>query len=786
MARFHARQHELQRFQAGSVNLTLWNQDGRFSPWNTNGPYYNLLNPVDASQDGGDSDSSGTWGWTSNASVLTYLTPPVILDKAYTLKIVGNGGSPTTASAGRDGMGNATVYPVTAGKSYTAMCSFLTSVTARAWTVQIDWYKSDHTTLISSSVSSSVMDNTTTWTKATVAGVTAPALAAFAVITVSGASLANNEVHWICRAALFNAVANVPNTAWAPGQRGLVPARPIKCTATWSGTPYPVFYMYVDNWTPKYGQVKAEQVISATDAMKLLALANMDHSVYPGQVITDGATQLYRLGDNIGSTTALESISGDALTATDVTFGQPQPILTDSSGSATFPEIVSAVKVLTPLTGTAYSLEWWFQASAPAANEMYLFNQLGSNPGNVGQVIVAIESAGGGHPGALQVFFDSLDGTSQYGSLNGTTSLCDGAWHHVVIARNGATVTVYVDGQVYGSVAGNPFTLSTNINNTAEPAVIGGINQEGVAGITSGFAGNLANFAIYQEVYAVGVDSVESLYVGLCRVFRTRVGVTRISAMLGTTDWPSALQNIATGSSLVQPPTSSLTTLSALSYIQTIEATEQGAFYCDESGVFVYRDRHYVITASAANTSQATFANDLTAGHFHFLSQSLVPAEDDLDLWNDVPGQRQGGVLQRSQDASSIRAYQKRTLTGYTSGLQTSDNEVLDLTQWLVAHYGVPITRVRSISLDNTADAGANLPQMLGRTLLDRITISWQPIDGTTVPFDQDSLIESITHNVTQSKWVTTWQLSPAEAQSYLILNDPVYGKLSAGNRLAY
>ena len=46
---------------------------------------------------------------------------------------------------------------------------------------------------------------------------------------------------------------------------------------------------------------------------------------------------------------------------------------------------------------------------------------------------------------------------------------------------------------------------------------------------------------------------------------------------------------------------------------------------------------------------------------------------------------------------------------------------------------------------------------MLGRKLLDRVTVIWQPMDGTTSPFTQDSLIESIQHDFSPELWTTTW-----------------------------
>jgi hypothetical protein len=71
-----------------------------------------------------------------------------------------------------------------------------------------------------------------------------------------------------------------------------------------------------------------------------------------------------------------------------------------------------------------------------------------------------------------------------------------------------------------------------------------------------------------------------------------------------------------------------------------------------------------------------------------------------------------------------------------------------------------------------------NLPQMLGRQLLDRITIDWLPIDGSTVPFSQQSLIEQITHTVTPELWTTTFAVTPIGTEPFFILDSPPQGIL--------
>ena len=115
-----------------------------------------------------------------------------------------------------------------------------------------------------------------------------------------------------------------------------------------------------------------------------------------------------------------------------------------------------------------------------------------------------------------------------------------------------------------------------------------------------------------------------------------------------------------------------LTTTPVLSYVQSVENTEQGFFYVDESGNFVFRDRHYSVQNPAAITSNGVFANDANTAHFKFLQGSIIPADDALDLWNDAPVSATTnaaiGVTGDVQDAPNLdsqRWYFKRTIQGF-------------------------------------------------------------------------------------------------------------------------
>ena len=80
--------------------------------------------------------------------------------------------------------------------------------------------------------------------------------------------------------------------------------------------------------------------------------------------------------------------------------------------------------------------------------------------------------------------------------------------------------------------------------------------------------------------------------------------------------------------------------------------------------------------------------------------------------------------------------------------------------------------RAPQITIQNTYSLGANLPQILGRTIYDRITVQYEgQTAGST--FAQDSLIESIEHDVDISTgiWAATFAQSPYEISLVQLTN---------------
>jgi Concanavalin A-like lectin/glucanases superfamily len=517
---------------------------------------------------------------------------------------------------------------------------------------------------------------------------------------------------------------------------GLTPGHPVRVTATWSGTTYPVFYGYAKGWVPAYGAARATMTLQCYDVLALLNLNTLDTGQY-GVFPTANAAYYWPLNDGVTASSAAPAVGGTALNVLrpPVAFGYPGPFLTTADTSVN----ISSGGVLAPastisISSTAISWELWCKGTSYGNGELLTFG------GGDGIIIL------GGYP-------------YSYG-MTATHRVDDGNWHHIVMSSNGTTASLYVDGVLNATTSAGPFLeafigLGAHVG-TAFPAT----------------SATLAQVAIYTT--ALTATQVANQYAIGTAGFLTQDTGARISAILATAGLDASQYNVGAGTVQVEGSTSSLAATTAMSYINTVTNTERGLVYQDPAGVVQFRNRHYVYENAAGSTSNATFG--YASGQIQYLSTGLVPGTDDLDLWNNILVNRNGGIVQRAADATSQAKYGRRTLSGYTGLLFTNDGDSLDLAQGLLYQYKNPSTRVRSLTLSSTINAGAALPQMLGRQLLDRITINWRPIDGTSVDFSQQSLIEQVTHTVTPDQWTTTFAVTPVGTESFFILGTSLLG----------
>lgn len=435
-----------------------------------------------------------------------------------------------------------------------------------------------------------------------------------------------------------------------------------------------------------------------------------------------------------------------------ITFGEPGA-LTGTSGTSAllsnFPGSFVQINGTVTGTGTAHTIECILKEKGTTALT----------------TIVQVLNWGNTSPFFRFLF---ITGKLQAGTVTTGEHLVANQFNHLLQTVTGTTVKLYLNGVLIGT----------------------GSRASGAISSTN-FEVILNTYAFYfQEVAAYNVCLTATQAKTHYQLFATGVQPNpsgkQIKVLMTSSGIPaSAIGTIATGKVTCKAPLITLGQTQLLSVIQTAENTENGFFYCAETGKITYLDGQYFEKAPAAITSNCTIADDTTPAHFP-PAVPPTPGLDDLTLWNYIPVGIQGATatsptsaLLIAQTSTSQTKYGKRVLTGYTGMYFTTRQNAQARATLLKIVYSTPMVRIRQVSINSRATAGTNFPQMLGRKLLDAITVHWLPFDGTASAFVQLSNIEKITHTVTKSTWTTTWGLAPVFQRTWFVLNNATRGVLA-------
>ena len=516
---------------------------------------------------------------------------------------------------------------------------------------------------------------------------------------------------------------------------GLTPGHPVRVTATWASVSYPIYSGFVKSYIPAYGATRATMTLACYDWLALLNFNSLDNTAYSILPLAS-ATNYWPLDDPIGSASLSDDKGSAPFTAFYGTLGVAGPFPTSSATAVLFPSVWAQANTAASVpTSAAMSVDLWVNTT-DAGLDLFTLPSLVTTGGDFSLWLV------GGHVTA---------------AVKGTTisttrpNVADGQWHYVAMTYSGSVVLIYVDGALVGSGSATGTVTSAQV----------------LIGFTSSSA-TMAQVALYPAVLTPA--QITSQFALGSAGFVTQDTGSRAAVTLQVGGVPAAaIQSTMAGSGnvTVQGSTSSLATTTVMGYLNTVMSSERGLIYQTPAGVVTFRSRHYPYETSTSTTSRYTFG--YTTGQLHYYSANIVPGMDDIDIWNNVLVGRNGGVVQQSQDTTSQTHYGRRTMN--QSGLLfINDLDSQDLAQGLLSQYKDAKPRVRSLVVDNTIGAGAALPAMLGLDLLDRITVNWRPIDGSTIDFTQPSLVEQITHVVTPSTWTTTLAVTPVGTESFWIL----------------
>ncbi len=762
------RQHELNRFDAGTGMVDVWNLDGRFNPWNTASPYSPYLQLMRPAQirmtwnqmhvrDSVPVNGTPTWFGMTNCTVGSTLTATANANGAMTVGQAYTGGS---------------IVPVTPGLVCSALITVFSVTTARTATLTLQWLNG--VTPLGTTVSTSLADTAGGVQLQVPLGI-APATATGVALQVTWAACTAGEQHSFAYAQIVYQPAIT--VFCAPGPLAAQPGAAIEATNAW-----PVLTGHIKSVPIHWpDEIKSVAQIELVDAFGLFNLSTPVTKGYAAQIAADGATVYYQMDDTTGSTTiaptvnpgtGLLGVSGVVIPGDqNAVFSLPGAVLTTGGTAIDFGPVNNSLRApyvdctRAGFSGGSFSFECWFKTKGGAPV---------GGPSNFAVTIAAQNVAGpnGWYCGvtafgSVQFILISGIGATQAVQCAG---VADNLWHHMAVTYDGFTLAMYVDGAVRQSAVitgvALAVTAKTYLASFGPGLSTGNVTLDEVAF----YNGTTLTLAPVNLHYRLGV------YLG------QQQSGAYIGAILDNVGWAAAARQLDAGSSTITANTRDLSTTPALSEMQLVETTEVGALFMTTGGTARWIARLALIQAPYT-TVQVGFG-DFGGVYVPFEPNPEV-VYDELDVWNIGSVQRLNGILQTATNTASVTSYGPRVMAR-TGLLQTNDLECLAQAQWIAARFAQPVTRVRRITVKPMVGADGNGHRaILQRELMDCVRVRKNVQQGGGTGFVSTGSLERIQHHVDMmtGEWSVDLAVAPADPNSYWVLG---VSQLDVNARLAY
>lgn len=246
----------------------------------------------------------------------------------------------------------------------------------------------------------------------------------------------------------------------------------------------------------------------------------------------------------------------------------------------------------------------------------------------------------------------------------------------------------------------------------------------------------------------------------------------RINAVLNqpTVAWPLAQRNIDTGSSVVG---ADVFDGNVLSYLQLVEASEQGQLFIAKNGDIRFVNGSVTITS---DLTSVLFADDGTGVPY---TNAAVNYGTEL-LFNQVEATSAAGTAisnnTESQTKYGITQATVNTLLAVYSSVES-------LSQYWVNKYGEPEYRFENLTVNLNGLTGAQQTDVLGLELGDIIQIKFTP-NGVGSAIERYGQIINIDHSIGIDRHDITFGVGSLQ-YSFLVLDDEGFGILDT-NALAF
>jgi len=251
---------------------------------------------------------------------------------------------------------------------------------------------------------------------------------------------------------------------------------------------------------------------------------------------------------------------------------------------------------------------------------------------------------------------------------------------------------------------------------------------------------------------------------------------TRVSYLLDLPeiDYP-ATRNISAGQTTLGAYQIDANT-NALTYLQSIATSEQGACFIAANGDLTFTDR---LEASFAPTV-AVFSDAGT--DIPYTALQVIYGQEFL--YNRIQATVEGGTVQVADNASSQTDFGISTFSLPNLLLQ-SDADALTLANYLVALYAEPQYRFDDLGLITSAMSAGNRNTINSLELQDVVEITRTFVTGSPASVTELYKVERLNHTITAGEHRVSIGLFNTEVLFQLILDDAIFGTLDGDNALA-
>ena len=567
-----------------------------------------------------------------------------------------------------------------------------------------------------------------------------------------------------------------------PYVAGLTPGRPIRIQATApGGSAETIFQGYVDQWDQQYSNPSdAVAVVTASDAFKVLNLITLP-SYWEYQVREDGPTAWFRFDDGDAPTQPFETISGRSVGSWKTTAGAATTgastgslVAGDSSVSAVldgtdFIEIPAGFLPYDFVNYLAKTVECWISTSTTTDGTYGIFYKPAF------EFTFALGMVVTGGVGVIQGQIGTGAGVNQSYSETSAVTVNDGKPHHLVLRWdfNTASHELWVDGVLATTSAG-----FTNTTQNESNIVVGKpytSSATATYNMTSYFVGTIDELTLYANTALSSTQIANHYAIGKGTYLAGNTTTQRLESLLAMADWMSDGETFSTATSTVQGIDTQNDTL--LSALKECETADQGRLFCDRSGLVKFISHNEMAVNSTYNTSQRTFGDG--SGELPYLDLEFT--FNDQLIKNRATAERFNGATATLNDTTSQGQYFIRTDS--QSGLiNDTDQAMTDIANVRLATYKQPQLRI-----DQMRFSPRRLTSMYAATITDdigtRITVKRRP-QGVGSVISKELIVEGISHDIGISSWETTYNLSPAPLD-FFILDSSMFGVLNT-NLLGY